>query len=296
MNKYFDQFEAKRIFDTAAVSPSKAIDLARNYLEQYPKDYRTNYLLADLLLMIKKMNIEIVKKLVMLAHSSCELDLKDKKDRLDMNTACFAKLKIKLDILNEDWEQALKDLNFFFAMMKKNDYTINNSSDNNAFQYVKYRMGLPQERDNYYQNQLYNYSYEDMLRHVRERHVGKKDEASKGFIHEYVDIDLLFKTITSRIEGSKKYYIGLTDEVCYFKCEGLGKEKGQICNYIEVHTIFGTNKIITAYPIFAIGELEYTDLSYIQNDIVKPEIKNVKRLSRIARFNQKYNIKDDDNK
>ena len=60
-------------------------------------------------------------------------------------------------------------------------------------------------------------------------------------------------------------------------------------DYFTLVSLFGTNKLITMYPVEYGKNYDYIDINYLKNSINdKPK---VKKRTQIDKFNQKYSIK-----
>ena len=78
-------------------------------------------------------------------------------------------------------------------------------------------------------------------------------------------------------------------EIYYFGVSNVGYINNTNCNFIKVIVIPNTNNIISMYPT---NEADYNYISNINIDYDKLFERNnkVKIISRIDKFNKKYNI------
>ena len=88
------------------------------------------------------------------------------------------------------------------------------------------------------------------------------------------------KHIPSEKRKNGKY---ITNEYL-FKYSECGDKNGSICDYFIVTALNNTDHLISMFPVMEPGDIEYTDLNYLKN---KNNVQ-IKSLSRIDRFNQKY--------
>ena len=117
-------------------------------------------------------------------------------------------------------------------------------------QHYQYLMGsLNKEKNNYSGEQLYNYSKERALEHVKKKHV------SKGKLYRFfdnVDINELYDYCLEHLDNiiyrddKTRYLVEMPYDVGYLM--------NLKTNIIEVIVLSNTNKILTMYPITRVGK------------------------------------------
>lgn len=141
-------------------------------------------------------------------------------------------------------------------------------------------------RCDYIKEQILEYNEEKVLNHIKE-HQLNKDERFK--LKENVDLNYLVSLIRDNIDNTKKVNTEEILECHYFGISNVGYRDDNICNFIKVVVIPNTNKIISMYPV------DTVDINYICNidvdyDRLFQRKNKEKTLSRIDKFNKKYNI------
>ena len=101
-------------------------------------------------------------------------------------------------------------------------------------------------------------------------------------------INYLFEILTANLKNSKKANIEEMLEVHYFAVSNIGIYN-DVCNFVKVVVIPNTTNIISVYPVDNIFDSSFNNLEYDRSKLFKEENK-VKKLSRIDKFNQKYNM------
>jgi hypothetical protein len=229
---------------------------------------------------------EEAKKILNYAEKQSNIELADDEKRMKTISMQKAYVKVKLDIHESNYIQADKNFKFYYAMVKQTDHEIFSSSTNNVDTYLKYKLNMNRSAKGYYSDQLYNYSYEEFVKHVKEHHQ-KENFGSNAMFYEYINLDILLNEINNILSKTPKYYIGLTDEIRYFKFDGIGLHDNNNTNFIEVSTIYGTDNLITCYPKNDIGEFEYTDLNYLKKLVDSSYKKEIIKNDRVEKFYQR---------
>ena len=73
----------------------------------------------------------------------------------------------------------------------------------------------------------------------------------------------------------------------YLKYDNCGKENQKSVDFIKTACFHNTGDIITICPVKVGEKLDYIDLNYLKEESKK----NVKQISRIDRFNKRFNLK-----
>jgi len=287
--KFFNETYFSKIVEKSYLYPNEYIPKIREYINQYPHDFFAYYHLAKIYLVLGR--LDDAKKILKENNRRSRAKFASDKHRLDTLQLQNIIVKIKIDICEGNWEQALKDTNFFIAKLHESKCELYSSSSLSLQTFIKYHLGYPiEDKKFYFTQQLYDYSLEKTIKHILEHHQDEND-FNNSMIYEYIDIKKLFTEISMLIEQAKKYYLNFTDETCYFKYDSIGLNSNDNCNFIMVKTIYGTNKILTGYPTKDVGGYEYIDLNYLRKEVETVNKEKPKQLSRIAKFKVKYNMK-----
>ena len=78
-------------------------------------------------------------------------------------------------------------------------------------------------------------------------------------------------------------YSGFFTSVYVFKYDNCGYDTEQAVNYFKVVCFNNSKNFITMCPSADCENLPYTDLNYLKDKKI-----NIKRLSQVDKFNQKY--------
>jgi len=154
---------------------------------------------------------------------------------------------------------------------------------------MKKQLGIPfRTKSNYAIEQINNYNKEVTLNHIINNHQKEYIE-EKSMFHNNVDINYLFEILTEKIKDSKKANIEEMLEVHYFAISNIGQDRHNICNFIKVIVIPNTNNIISIYPVNNIFDSNFINLECDRSKLFKEVENKVKTISRIDKFNNRYN-------
>jgi len=145
-------------------------------------------------------------------------------------------------------------------------------------------------RSDYLKGQILNYKEEDFVKHIN-IHVLNDENKSDGAHSKYrenINIQYLIDLVKEGLKISKKANVEDLFEIHYFYVPNIGVYKNEVCNYLKVLIVPNTLNIITMYPDRNI-EYEYNALDCDYNVLYKKE--KQKTISRIDKFNKKYNLK-----
>ena len=146
----------------------------------------------------------------------------------------------------------------------------------------------PEYMNNYVTQQIENYNEEAALLHISTKHISGEKENNSLF-NENINISYLFELIKESILKNEKANIEEVLEVHFFAIPNIGYNNDTICNFIKVVVIPNTNNIISFYPENNIYDANYTILEYDREKLFKDEKPKTKIISRIDKFNQRYN-------
>lgn len=158
------------------------------------------------------------------------------------------------------------------------------------------KLGYPcyineKENNNYIKRQIYNYDSDLAFEHISE-HTSKEEQMKnvKGIImFNNIDLKYLISIVKENLVNSKKANIEEIMDIYYFGISNIGYDDNNIYNYIKVVVIPNTQDIVSIYPTNMIEEKTTKALVCDYDILFKRDIK-VKTMSRIDRFNKKYNM------
>lgn len=188
------------------------------------------------------------------------------------------------------YEEALKLLPKLYLSENINSYSVAISE-----LVMKKQLGLDKKmkkgnKCDYVVGQILSYSTNKTLEHIQKHtNINNKDEKISIF-NQNIDINYLFNIVRQNIDNSKKVNTEEILELHYFPISNVGIYKDTACNYIKVVVVPNTNNIISMYPTNDV-EVEYVsniDIDY--NKLFKKEEQKVKKLSRVDKFNKRYNM------
>ncbi|MBP3461241.1 MAG: tetratricopeptide repeat protein [Bacilli bacterium] len=149
--------------------------------------------------------------------------------------------------------------------------------------FLKHKLGLLKENEypnTYFCRQLFNYEEKKAIEHIKLHLDENEYKAEHTTYNKSINIELLFRDIRLLIEDMEPYKCGLADKYIIDYDYIVGEVDGVETNKIEVTTFSNSKDIITMFPI-------------ISEELViesKPKVKEIKRESRIDKFNKKYNL------
>lgn len=158
-------------------------------------------------------------------------------------------------------------------------------------------LGMPcylfaSEKDSYVKNQILNYNSDLALLHIKKHGTNKENQVinkDTSSIFNDIDIEYLMEVVKENIKGVKKANLEEVLDIYFFGISNIGRDKDNIINYIKVVVVPNTNNVISIYPTIDIEEKYTYPLNCDHDKLFKRERK-VKTMSRIDKFNKKYNM------
>ena len=292
INKYYNGWEFKQILKLMETNPITANLKLKIYVEEYPKDYCAQiYYIATLITLGEFQEAETILK---------ELELMSANDKVFKNNVDIKlQKKLQTNIISSkvrllSYQEKYEELYELYLLYEKDLKELDIEIDRLNF-YCRKKLNLPTETSprayTYIYRQINQYSEPDFLDHIR-KHLALYNRDKKQSVFNYdFPIDKVIMEIKKYIPCSKKMYPYLYADSYIFKYDFCGIDSNKTVNYFKVVCFHNTRDIITMFPINCSEELPYIDLNYL----VKTDEK-VKGLSRIDRFNNRYQKKDSINK
>lgn len=276
---YFNTLETDKIFNLKKPNPYLALKKYEEYFDQYPKDYSTYWYYIDTLLVVGKINEaeRVIKKVKELVANDNNYFQNSERMRLFNRNMHY--VVIKLLLLKKEFQEAMD----YQIRYKDEIFDIKVNAVDILCQKQIGKLKIEREKGfSYIYKQFIEYSEKDFLEQVK-KHFVNTDEKSKVECYFVSDFPLLevIKEIKKYMPSDKVLYTGFGDSNYYFKYDGCGRYYKKVENYFKVACIYGTNNIITMYPIDYGDDLPYVDLNYM---IKNNEKINEPNDDRIAKF------------
>lgn len=142
-------------------------------------------------------------------------------------------------------------------------------------------------RCDYIRGQILDYSTKETISHL-DKHINPTEDNISCF-NEGIDIKYLFDVVRYNLDSTKKVNTEEVMDIYYFGISNIGTFKGEICNFIKVIVVPNTKNIISMYPTNNVDYNSVTNLDIEYDKLFKRDNK-VKTMSRIDKFNKKYNM------
>lgn len=251
----------------------QALAECEKYLIKYPYDVSAYSKCADLLM--KFGNLEEAAEIINYASIISKTPEISKKE-IKYN-------KFKLYCYLGKYEECFEMLKNDFSMLE--DRKINTTE---IFIFLKKKLGLLMcdnyKGSGYKIEQIANYSELSAIECIKKYHEHNTDRQS--YFNENFPIEQVYYQIRNMLPLEEKRYEKIIENSYFFKYIDNGKVCDSPTDYIKVHTILGTNDILTMFPFRYNNRIDCPDITPKIEENVK-----VKRISQIEKFNQRYGIK-----
>lgn len=291
-NKYYNEWEFKQILKLMETNPITANIKLKAYLKEYPEDYCAHiYFIATLITLGNFKEAESLLKALEYIYNN-DKDFKNKYPRkyLKKLNANIISSKIRLLSYYEKYKEAIEVYLQHEQELAELDIEIER-----VIFYCRKKLDLPIRIDSdsytYIYRQINEYSEQDFLDHIKKHLAEYNHKPYQSIFNPDFPRDKVLVEIKKYIPGEKRLYPFTYADLYVFKYDACGIESNKTVNYFKVVCFHNTSDIITMYPINCSEELPYIDLNYL----IKEDIKT-KGLSRIDRFNKRYQRKDSINK
>ena len=254
-HSFFDAQAYYAIKKIAKSFPDIAYKRAKEYVKDYPEDFRGYILYIETLISIGKLA----------EAEKCLNRVSDFDERF----------------IGEKGLKAIERLSRSLEMYR--------SSPDNIITFMSPSIS----DDSYLKQQLVNYSFERFLEHL-DRHIdddnnSEKDE-NKSLFRYGLDINKLIEEVLKHISRTNKIYKSDVVDIYYFKLDGCGSQKGKSRDYFQVVCIHDTHNIITMFPRHKCSPDICTDLNYLNEEgYQRPRSQREKFLSKYRDYSNKNN-------
>ena len=287
INKYYNEWEFKQILKLMETNPVTANIKLGTYIKEYNKDYCAKIYYISTLITLGK--FEEAEELLNELEFMCS---NDKSFNNSVDNKNIRKLKIniistKIRLLS--YKEKYKEIEELYLQHEQELKELDIEIERLIF-YCRKKLNRPINANpqtySYIYRQINEYSERDFLDHIR-KHLKEYNYDSNQSVFNYnFPLNEILIEIKKHIPGEKKLYPYLYADLYIFKYDACGIENNKIANYFKVICFHNTSDIITMYPINCSEEFPYIDLNYLMQKDTKPKV-----LSRIDRFNKRYQIK-----
>ncbi len=282
---YFNQFEFKQAFSNTKDNPLKAKYMYEEYLSKYPSDYNIYTYYSVVLITLGQ--FDEAEKIINYV------------EEIANNDQNFCSRKNKLNILKQHiLFNRLKLLCYQEKYHELNQLCVNHSKEIKCIEvshvdvFCKKKIDeLNFDSENTYPylfRQINDYKESEFMDHIK-KHLANYnqniDKPNKNIFVPNFPIDIVIEEIKKYIPSDKAMFPGFIEDSYIFKYNECGRQNNRLTDYFKVISFHKTADFITMLPVSEGKELEYVDLNYL---IPIDENVNVKRLSQIQKFNNKY--------
>lgn len=246
---------------------------ATKYLEKYPNDVIVRFMRARAYRKLNRFDEAIE-------------DLKYNL-RLEDNDHSLLELYFIYYYLNR-YEEAIELLPLLYQNRPINAYSVSISELVMKKQLgidVKVRKG---EKCDYIRSQIFNYSTDLALSHL-DKHINRSEE-NISYFNENININALFNLVRKNIKNSKKVNTEEILEIHYLGISNVGTFNNEPCNYLKVVVVPNTTNIISMYPTNNVDYNYVSNIEFEHNELFNKTEEKVKRMSKIDKFNKRYNM------
>ena len=275
--EHYNFLEFKKILKLQEYNPKYASQRFEKYLEKYPDDTTAIIHYIGTLLIIK----DTLKAKDLLSSVNINVNIgKISEERINMLKGDLLFIKLKLLFYEEKYEEIVK-------LIENNECYFKNNNFDSALFYAKQKIGQTDFPHNgsYLFSQIMNYSEAAFKEHIKE-HINGISLENDSFFYQDFPMDIFLNEIKKYIPSDNYLFRGLYEDVYTFRYDNCGRDQAKSTNFIRTIAFHNTANIITLYPASGYDNVDCIDLNYLKNE----ENHNVKRLSQVDKFKQKYNM------
>lgn len=283
--EHFNQHYFSKAMDMKKEDVYLAVELFKQYIDEYPDDYMAKAYYASALITIKK--LEEAKSVLDDIETQLSSDRKiaKYKEKNYKNSATIVFTKMKLLFYSNRYEECYRLLNENYDLLLDNNYLINGVTlscqkklNKEAFYLIKH------DKISYLYKQIADYSYDRFIDHIQKHLSGYNgEEVSRGIFNEDFNLDDVLETIKLSIPSDKALYTGIIEDSYYYKYDSCGKVDNKYTDYFKVIALHDSNEFITMTPSENGKNMPYIDLNYLKNETIVQS-----RNNQIDKFNKKY--------
>lgn len=278
----YNIYEKRMIGKVINQNPEAACKLWVKYIEEYPLDY---YAYIDLSFTLIKDN-KISEAKTTLDYYVSEIHSKNKPYLSDIEISKIEDYifinRVQILLYSHEYEQALELLNQRKGDLKRLELEI-------TYFYIKSKLGLPipkRYNETYISEQIRKYQESSFYKHIKKHLSFYQDDEGQATFSSSFPFIKVFEEAKKYIPSVKHRNDKNFSSIYTFRYDNCGVNHAVQTDYFVIICLEGTDQMITAYPIRNDNVPEYTDLNYL--DMTKTN-HDQKRLTRIERFNSRYN-------
>lgn len=169
-----------------------------------------------------------------------------------------------------------------FIILKEYDCNKNYENKYNSLEkYLKDKLNqsCDIEPESYVEKLLFNYDYNQVINHIQKHKEENNNKLNHTIFNSNIDIESLYNYVLDNLNDDN-FVINSFIDVYILEYPNVGSDNNKILNYLKVITLPNSKKIITMYPYD----------KYVNESYIKPKNEKTKTLSRIDKFNKKYNM------
>lgn len=285
--KHFDNWDFKQSVAFIDDSPFEAKIKLEEYIRKYPQDYFCYPYYAGVLITLGEFDkaTQCLDYLINLYEQNQHFC--NNYEKVAVLNASILFERVRILSYCEKYDDVCE-------LCLNNPDLVNSKGLNHVDFYNKIKSGkLIFENRNvntYLFRQIVSYNEKDFLDHVKghlNTFESSVDYSDRAVFLDSFPFNEVIKEIKTLVPSEKRLYPGFYEDSYVFKYTGCGRSKNKSVDYFKVVCFHNTNNIITIYPCKCKPNVPFIDLDYIYIDKI---ISNkVKKISRIDKFNQKYN-------
>jgi len=246
---FFNKQAMLKILDMQVYDPYSAKTMYEEYLKEFPYDYSTHCLYANLLTTIGLLDeAETVLNNVKESILRDKVYLRKHKDRLDKIDSDMLYSTARLLCYQNKYEELR-------SLCRKYNTQIKAFGGNSLIFFCMKKCGLLDSNPDKYKHgysfsQIVSYSHESFLEHIKPHCALYSDEVDltdSYFVYDF-PLQKVLEEVKKNIPSDKKLYIGTHDNIYYFKYDDCGKHGSKNRDYFKVVCLHGSADIITMYP------------------------------------------------
>lgn len=285
--KYYDNWEFKKHIAALYENPFESKNKLEEYLRKYPNDYSAYAYYAYNLIVLGEFDKaeKVLNNIEKMVAGNARFSKNSADVKMTKQDLLFDRLKL---LAYQGRYQELYDLYL------KNSKDVNDLDIKTLIFYCKSKLGklngVKKDGKSYLYGQILGYSEKEFLKHI-ESHLAdynsKLDTPNSNVFVPDFPISEVLKEVKKYIPSDKGVHMGLLDDTYIFKYNECGRENNKMVDYFKVVCFHNTKNMITICPVSGGEHFPHVDLNYM----VKDDNKEVKKISQIEKFNNRFRRK-----
>lgn len=285
---YYDKWEFLNAIELIEIDPYETKTRLENYISKYPNDYSSYIYYSFTLISIGE--FEQAENII---NTTEKYASKDISFTNNPNSIHFFNYIINARIKILSYLEKYEEL---YNYCSKNKNKIKELNLNHSLFYSLKKVNkldlTKREKNSYLFRQIVEYQENDFLDHIK-KHLADynidTENPNPCIFSSNFPLNTILNEIKKYIPSDKRIFPGFCNDLYTFKYDSCGKVNNKNTDYFSVICFHNTKDIITMYPSEKREKLPYIDLNHL-NPMINNS--NVKKLSRIEKFNQRYKNKN----